>query len=289
MVICAFIAVAGCTGAYSTDLPPADSVVSGQGTVQYIDLEGGFFGIVDDDGSNYYPLNLDPLYSHDQLKVAYNLTQKKDVVTFAMWGTPVRILSMHMIGNNTGSEPSDPLISAHGTVVYPDDKKDRPIIIADDEVRYEPVFTTPSSCLTEGSVISFTAMPYRNATASQRDMIPVTLLSCEVTDSRLTVQDLIKEEDYLNLTSVFGSIRIQLMDLGSGKEQVFFMHSGGSDLMLSLEKPPDAVMVIGQYMEATGYLKEPKSEGTGQYRVFDTLNLTSLAENTEMNANVPVT
>ncbi|MBN1165679.1 MAG: hypothetical protein JXA44_00955 [Methanospirillaceae archaeon] len=289
MVICAFIAVAGCTGAYSTDIPPADDLISGQGTVQYIDLEGGFFGILDDDGSRYYPLNLDPLYSQDQLRAAYNLTPEKDVVTFAMWGTPVRILDMHRIENSTGTEQSDPLILANGTVVYPDDKKESPIIIADDGNRYEPVFPSSLPCLTEGFTLFFTAMPDRNVTAPKRDTIPVTLLSCEVTDKRLTVHDLIQNEDYQNLTSVFGSIRIQLMDLGSGKEQVFFLHSGGSDLMLSMEEPPDAVMVIGQYMEASGYLEKPDDEGTGQYRVFDTDNLTSLAENREKNATVPVT
>jgi len=61
------------------------------GTVTYIDLEGGFYGIAGDDGNKYLPLNLDQQYHTDGLRVSFEYEPVKDTATIQMWGTPVNL------------------------------------------------------------------------------------------------------------------------------------------------------------------------------------------------------
>jgi inhibitor of cysteine peptidase len=67
------------------------------GTVTYQDLEGGFYGIVGDDGQKYDPLNLEAKFRKDGLRVAFDATVARDVVTTHMWGTPVNITDIEEI------------------------------------------------------------------------------------------------------------------------------------------------------------------------------------------------
>jgi inhibitor of cysteine peptidase len=61
------------------------------GTVTRVDLEGGFYGILGDDGKKYEPLNLDPRYQKDGLRIAFLATVAKDVASTRMWGIPVTL------------------------------------------------------------------------------------------------------------------------------------------------------------------------------------------------------
>jgi inhibitor of cysteine peptidase len=61
------------------------------GTVTYQDLEGGFYGILGDDGRKYEPLDLDARYRENGLRVAFEATPAKDAVSTRMWGTPVNL------------------------------------------------------------------------------------------------------------------------------------------------------------------------------------------------------
>ena len=70
--------------------------ITSTGTVQYIDLEGGFYGIIADDGMHYYPLNLPAEFALDGARVTFT-AQQEDVATTAMWGIPVTILSMETL------------------------------------------------------------------------------------------------------------------------------------------------------------------------------------------------
>lgn len=61
-------------------------------TVKYIELEGGFWGLIDDHGNQYLPLNLP-----EQLKLngqtATLSIETLDVMGSMMWGAPVNIVS----------------------------------------------------------------------------------------------------------------------------------------------------------------------------------------------------
>lgn len=61
------------------------------GTVTFVDLEGGFYGIIGDDGTNYYPLQMDKQYKKDGLRVAFEYEPVKDIATIQMWGNPVNL------------------------------------------------------------------------------------------------------------------------------------------------------------------------------------------------------
>lgn len=86
IVVAALVFVCGCTGG-------EEGTVTGTGTVTYIDLEGGFYGIVADDGTHYLPLDLDPAFAQDGLRVRFTL-RPVDVATIQQWGTPAEVVSI---------------------------------------------------------------------------------------------------------------------------------------------------------------------------------------------------
>jgi len=61
------------------------------GTVVFVPLEGGFFGISGDDGRNYLPLDLGQEFRVDGLRVAFEAEEAPDTATIQMWGTPVNV------------------------------------------------------------------------------------------------------------------------------------------------------------------------------------------------------
>jgi len=71
-------------GEYRRDWVPA-------GTIRFVDLEGGFYGINGDDGRDYYPLLMDEQYKKDGLRVAFEYEPVKDTATIQMWGNPVNL------------------------------------------------------------------------------------------------------------------------------------------------------------------------------------------------------
>ena len=62
------------------------------GTVRYIDVEGGFYGIVTDDGKKLDPVNLPQEFRKDGLRIRARVEPLQDRVSIRMWGTPVRII-----------------------------------------------------------------------------------------------------------------------------------------------------------------------------------------------------
>jgi len=61
------------------------------GTVTYLNLEGGFYGILGDDGRKYDPLNMDADFQKDGLRVAFHATEAQGAMSSRMWGTPVTL------------------------------------------------------------------------------------------------------------------------------------------------------------------------------------------------------
>ncbi len=58
--------------------------------VTWIPLEGGFYGLLAEDGSKYLPLNLPAEFQRDGLQVTVE-GELKQVMTIQMWGTPLEI------------------------------------------------------------------------------------------------------------------------------------------------------------------------------------------------------
>jgi hypothetical protein len=79
---------------------PREQVVGGReitGTVRFMDLEGGFYGIITDDGARLDPMDLPAQFRQDGLRVRARVEPVPDAVTFRMWGTVVRVLSIERL------------------------------------------------------------------------------------------------------------------------------------------------------------------------------------------------
>lgn len=72
-------------------------VVATTGTVQYVDLEGGFYGIVAEDGTRYDPVDLNEEFREDGLRVRFRAERQEDVVSIRMWGEAIRILAIERL------------------------------------------------------------------------------------------------------------------------------------------------------------------------------------------------
>lgn len=72
---------------------PAD-VISGTGTIKQVGVEGGFFGIVGDDGQNYDPQNLPEDFKVDGQKVRFQLRKSENQASFHMWGIIVEVVKI---------------------------------------------------------------------------------------------------------------------------------------------------------------------------------------------------
>ncbi len=90
--------VAGCASRPPETPPPdPENVVSGVGLIVYLDLEGGFYGLVADDGARYDPLNLADAFKKDSLRVRFRAEKRTDVMTTRMWGQPVHLLDLQPV------------------------------------------------------------------------------------------------------------------------------------------------------------------------------------------------
>jgi len=74
---------------------PDDTLWTGVGTVQYVNLEGGFYAIVDETlNRRLVPDSLPAPVRTDGLPVEYEARVQHDRVSIRMWGTPVTLLSL---------------------------------------------------------------------------------------------------------------------------------------------------------------------------------------------------
>lgn len=68
-----------------------------QGTVAYQDLEGGFWGLVGDDGRHYEPVDALPAAVRAEGCRVEADVEPAEVVSFRQWGRPVHVRHIHRI------------------------------------------------------------------------------------------------------------------------------------------------------------------------------------------------
>lgn len=73
------------TTAFSQD------IINTTGRVEYFDFEGGFYGILGDDGNNYEPMNLPEQYQKQDCKIKFIGVIRSDVMSIHNWGTIIEI------------------------------------------------------------------------------------------------------------------------------------------------------------------------------------------------------
>ena len=64
------------------------------GIVSYVDLEGGFYGIITQKGVQHNPVNLHVDFRVDGLRISYKYKALRNVASIQMWGTSVEILEV---------------------------------------------------------------------------------------------------------------------------------------------------------------------------------------------------
>lgn len=74
-----------------------EEAISGTGTVKFVELEGGFYGIVGDDGKKYDPINLEQTYQEDGLRVRFQAKIRQDISSIHMWGTIIELTKIETL------------------------------------------------------------------------------------------------------------------------------------------------------------------------------------------------
>jgi hypothetical protein len=74
-----------------------DEYVQGTGIIEYKDFEGGFYGIVEDNGKHYDPINLPSEFKEDGLRVRFTLEILEDHASIHQWGIIVKIIRIEKL------------------------------------------------------------------------------------------------------------------------------------------------------------------------------------------------
>ena len=69
-------------------------ILSSNGTVKYISLEGGFYGIITDANEPLDPVNLSKEFQKDGMRVTFSYKIKKDAASFHMWGQIIELIEI---------------------------------------------------------------------------------------------------------------------------------------------------------------------------------------------------
>lgn len=107
-LVMAFLLLAGLTTSAWANAPKGHTIKA-TGTIKHQGLEGGFWGIVGDDGKNYDPANLAPEFQQEGLKVSFEAETSPNQMSTHMWGTIVDIKSIKKEGGGGESMAPDSL------------------------------------------------------------------------------------------------------------------------------------------------------------------------------------
>jgi hypothetical protein len=136
---------------------PAPSVsgrdVSGNGTIGWIVMDNGFYGIVTDDGQQFLPNKIDPAFRVDGLRVSFRGMARPDKQGEHLWGIPLDLIELARVGNTIETK-----ISQNGTIRYVDLNNGTYGIFADNGQKYLPV-NLDSLYKTDGLRVNFSAYP----------------------------------------------------------------------------------------------------------------------------------
>ena len=76
----------------------AGDEINVQGTVEFVGVEGGFWGVIGADGKRYDLVNLPKEFQQQGLGVKFTGRLRPDQISFHMWGVVVEIISVERLG-----------------------------------------------------------------------------------------------------------------------------------------------------------------------------------------------
>ena len=74
-----------------------DQIYGTTGTVIYVDLEGGFYGIISVNGNYYDPINLPVGFHEDGIHVRFLYIIRDAQMSIHQWGTLIEIVSVERL------------------------------------------------------------------------------------------------------------------------------------------------------------------------------------------------
>ena len=77
-----------------------------QGTVRYMNLEGGFWGIIADNGQQILPQSLPQEFKQDGLRLSFKSSEITDMMTIQQWGTPFKLTDIELVTMGAGQLPT---------------------------------------------------------------------------------------------------------------------------------------------------------------------------------------
>jgi len=86
-----------CKSPFSEDLGEIikqGDIIRGTGTVTYIGVEGGFYGIITANNKHWDPINLPSEFMVDGLQVEFRAIITHGVYSIHMWGTIIYLISI---------------------------------------------------------------------------------------------------------------------------------------------------------------------------------------------------
>lgn len=75
----------------AVDIPAPGRQLVIDGTISFVDLEGGFFGILGDDGGEYDPINLPVDFAVEGRRVSIQARVRSDLASAHLWGELIEI------------------------------------------------------------------------------------------------------------------------------------------------------------------------------------------------------
>lgn len=72
------------------------------GRVVFNDFEGGFYGIITENGEKLLPMNMDKSLMRENNKVALKGKYEKDLMTTRQWGKPFIIIEIKLLEKGKG-------------------------------------------------------------------------------------------------------------------------------------------------------------------------------------------
>lgn len=79
---------------HQIDKKENENLISTKGTIKFLNIEGGFYGIIGEDGTRYKPCKLIQEFQKDGLRVYFEAKKIRALVSIHMWGINVKIISI---------------------------------------------------------------------------------------------------------------------------------------------------------------------------------------------------
>jgi inhibitor of cysteine peptidase len=73
------------------DVMAENELIKNSGTITFLELEGGFYGILTEDENRYDPINLADEFKKDGIQVDFTAYPRNDMMSFHMWGQLIEI------------------------------------------------------------------------------------------------------------------------------------------------------------------------------------------------------